>query len=458
MKPTRIAVIVAVVLAGVLLGCGGDKKDSSSGAARRGDLIGGTWVRPIRGQDARFEGMRFDEEHVFGLLGIHSMHGLEWRIEEDTLVVSTNTGRYPEPQESRLIIDVLDDKTLTLSGKNYLAGTYQRNDEASERVTGTLSYRQRIALPADAVVHLTLKSTVGGFLAAHAIPTQGRQVPIPFRICFLKSDVVPGHTYKLEATVVADGERLFHVPDGVPVITQGNPLDVQITMAPFSDTNTEEQEPSGEKPQTFWIDGMFTYMADAGLFTECRTGERFPVAQKAENAALEREYLSKRTEPAEPLYVAIEGHLGLEPAMEGDGEIQAIIVDRVLEVSAEARCADDHTATLENTHWELVAIDGNPVAAAVRQKPPYLRINRENGRVIGFGGCNSFFGSVVADGAALEFKKVGATMMACADEMETETAYLGALDLTTGYDLVGDTLTLKTGERNLAIFEARYFK
>ena len=36
--------------------------------------------------------------------------------------------------------------------------------------------------------------------------------------------------------------------------------------------------------------GMFRYMADAGLFTECSTGQRWPVAQEADNATLEREY------------------------------------------------------------------------------------------------------------------------------------------------------------------------
>ena len=38
--------------------------------------------------------------------------------------------------------------------------------------------------------------------------------------------------------------------------------------------------------------GMFRYMADAALFTECLTEASFPVAQENDYLALERAYLA----------------------------------------------------------------------------------------------------------------------------------------------------------------------
>jgi heat shock protein HslJ len=110
-----------------------------------------------------------------------------------------------------------------------------------------------------------------------------------------------------------------------------------------------------------------------------------------------------------------------------------------------------------NTHWELVAIAEEPVAAA-GQKPAFFRLNLDNGRVLGFGGCNGFFGSVTSEGSTLTFSKVGATLMACQDGMETEKAFMSVLDSTTEYDLTGSTLILRANDRDLATFKTRYFK
>ena len=53
------------------------------------------------------------------------------------------------------------------------------------------------------------------------------------------------------------------------------------------------------------IKGMYSYMADAGLFTECLTGATFPVAMEGENAALERAYMNTPHGQAEPILVTL---------------------------------------------------------------------------------------------------------------------------------------------------------
>ena len=46
-----------------------------------------TWIRPINNQPDKIEGIRFDDDGRFGLIGIHTMHGLAWMREDDDLIV-----------------------------------------------------------------------------------------------------------------------------------------------------------------------------------------------------------------------------------------------------------------------------------------------------------------------------------------------------------------------------------
>lgn len=73
------------------------------------------------------------------------------------------------------------------------------------------------------------------------------------------------------------------------------------------------------------LTGMYSYMADAALFVDCSTGERFPVAMEADSLAMERAYLSVRSEPAELVLVTLTGRYEPRPPMEGDGEVTMLI-------------------------------------------------------------------------------------------------------------------------------------
>lgn len=84
--------------------------------------------------------------------------------------------------------------------------------------------------------------------------------------------------------------------------------------------------------------GLFRYMADAPLFTDCATGETFPVAMEQDYLALERAYLENRREPGGPLRVTLEGHYAARPAMEGDGLVTVLVVDRFFTVHPATDC------------------------------------------------------------------------------------------------------------------------
>lgn len=141
--------------------------------------------------------------------------------------------------------------------------------------------------------------------------------------------------------------------------------------------------------------GMYRYLADAGTFTECLTRQRWPVAQKDDNAALEREYLKVRRAPGEELMVNVEGSVKLLPPMAGTGRRPILVVNRFIGVWPGETCgARFATSDLQNTYWKLTALNGKPVFVAEQQREPSLVLHSEKLRVTGSGGCNRMMGSM----------------------------------------------------------------
>jgi putative lipoprotein len=228
-----------LVLALGLAGCAAPPKPAPRPPASTPVVapLSGTWMRPIGSGVAGHEGVSFAADGSFGLIGIRTMNGLTWHVEGDVLVVTTNTGRYPEATESRLHIDELTADRLRLSADaEYLAGSYERDDAAAGRVTGTVSYRERIALPADAALHVVLWDTSdpddARLVANQTVPIGGRQVPIPFQLTYATADVDASHPYAVQANIVAGGELRFQSAAGTPVLTQGNPAVIDVIVEP----------------------------------------------------------------------------------------------------------------------------------------------------------------------------------------------------------------------------------
>jgi copper homeostasis protein (lipoprotein) len=91
---------------------------------------------------------------------------------------------------------------------------------------------------------------------------------------------------------------------------EGKPID-----APFDHTLRREAAFVPIRPQTFMV-GLYVYLADAGMFTECSTGWNLPVVAEGDNAALERGYAASGVEPGRPVLVNLEGRIELRPSME----------------------------------------------------------------------------------------------------------------------------------------------
>ena len=107
--------------------------------------------------------------------------------------------------------------------------------EEAARVTGSVTYRERIALPPTAVIKVRLADVSRAdapseLLAEQTIAAAGRQVPIPFALAYDQAAIEAAHTYAVQVRIEDDGRLLFISDTHHPVITRDNPRHVDIVV------------------------------------------------------------------------------------------------------------------------------------------------------------------------------------------------------------------------------------
>ena len=96
-------------------------------------------------------------------------------------------------------------------------------------LTGTVSYLQRIALPPNAVVEVTLADVskmdvAATVIASQTIATNGKQVPIPFEMKYDPAVINPAMTYAVSARILVNGKLRFISTQHHAALTRGAPL------------------------------------------------------------------------------------------------------------------------------------------------------------------------------------------------------------------------------------------
>ena len=428
-------------------------------------------------------------------------------------------------------------------------------DAAEATVSGTALYRERIALPPDAVLEATLEDVSRADARAEVLGrarvAPAGQVPIAFEIGYDPARIDPAHRYAVRAGIRVDDRLWFTTTEAHLVLTGGRGDQVELMLRRVSETVGKPAPGAlGQLPATFTGDlpcadcagiryqldlfpdqafylrqtylgrgpdhafdligsfliaadgrtlllyggreaplqfriespdrlrqldlegrkilselnydltrqaglspiephlamrGMYRYLADAGLFTECLTGQRLPVAQEAGNAALERAYGEARRQPGEELLATLEGRIAQRPKVEGEGREPTLVVERVTGIWPGETCgARFDTAPLENSYWKLTRLQDQPVLVAGQQREPYLILRPQDHRVAGSGGCNRLVGSYQVEGGSLTFGQIAGTMMACPDGMATERTFLAALGRSEASGSWGSTSSCST--------------
>jgi putative lipoprotein len=111
----------------------------------------------------------------------------------------------------------------------------QTGGSAGAQVTGTVTYRERIALPLTAVVKVQLidvsrADAPAVVLGEQLIETAGKQVPFSFVIAYDPAGIDERMSYAVQARIEAGGRLLFISDQRYAVITRGAPKHVDLVL------------------------------------------------------------------------------------------------------------------------------------------------------------------------------------------------------------------------------------
>ncbi len=150
------------------------------------------------------------------------MYGLSIRIEaaDGTLLFINDTA---------IPVITNDNPTSGIVAEVIMVNSPAAGEDTSQEVTGEIMYKERIALPDDAVVqvqiqNISLADAPAEVIGEQTYVTEGKQVPLPFAVPYNSTDIQENIMYGLSIRIeAADGTLLFINDTSIPVITNGNP-------------------------------------------------------------------------------------------------------------------------------------------------------------------------------------------------------------------------------------------
>jgi copper homeostasis protein (lipoprotein) len=216
-------------------------------------------------------------------------------------------------------------------------------------------------------------------------------------------------------------------------------------------TRTAQYEPiTPEVP----LRGMYSPTAEGAIVEECTTGLKLRL-EGPEVASLAGEFSKVRGSAQRPALLAVEGRIELLSA-EGASVNGKLVATTAAKFWPSETCgARGVTHDLEGSRWVLVRIADKPVVALEGKPEPYIVLQGTTKQIVGHAGCNRLSGGYTIAGDALRLDEIATTRMAC-PEIETENAFLNALETVARWKLMDNQLALldKSGAQVLQ-FESR---
>lgn len=193
------------------------------------------------------------------------------------------------------------------------------------------------------------------------------------------------------------------------------------------------------------LKGMYTYVDDASVFTECLSGVSFPVAMEADNINLERSYLRIPHGFGEPVLVKLDAQIVERPSLKSFGYQEVVVPVHYLAMQPGIECNGRKSTQLrlvENS-WHLIELDGNPLVLPEGVRQPFLFLTTRGHKMRGFSGCNRFTGSYLSMGNIFLFNKLYVRRMACVGGVEIEEQFYKVLSAVESYTIEGNILELQ---------------
>jgi putative lipoprotein len=106
-------------------------------------------------------------------------------------------------------------------------------ETGSAAVSGTVAYRERMALPGNALLtvpieDVSLVDRPAKVIAEQRIEFAGKQAPLAFKLPYDASRIDPKHTYSVSARITVDDQLRFLNTSAYRVITGGHPVKVNL--------------------------------------------------------------------------------------------------------------------------------------------------------------------------------------------------------------------------------------
>lgn len=162
------------------------------------------------------------------------------------------TYRYQGESAVAITVTSAGEQTITIDGTP---------QQASDAITGTIFYLPRIALPPNAVIEVSLVDVSRAdapaiTLSSMKMSSGDRQVPFSFELLYDAGQIDARYTYAIQSRITVDGELQFINTSQFPVITNGNPTEVQVQVdpvdSPANQTEANETQMENRLVGTVW--------------------------------------------------------------------------------------------------------------------------------------------------------------------------------------------------------------
>lgn len=188
-------------------------------------------------------------------------------------------------------------------------------------VTGTVTYRQRIALPVNAVIQVQLldisrQDTAATVLGEQTITANGSQVPFAFEVPYDPSQIQAGHSYAIQARITVDGQLRFINTSSYRVITNGNPTQVAVLVDPIETAS----QPVAPVPQNS-VTGTVSYLPRIALPPDSMVKVELQDVSRQDAAAI---VLGNQTITTNGRQVPFEFEISYDPALIQEGHTYVI--------------------------------------------------------------------------------------------------------------------------------------
>lgn len=99
-------------------------------------------------------------------------------------------------------------------------------------ITGSVSYRSRLVLPADAVLHIRIRDRAGRTVVEQRYELDGAQLPIPFKATVDRDLIGKKAHLTVSARLTAGGKLRLISDQPYPALHDGQPVPVDIQLKP----------------------------------------------------------------------------------------------------------------------------------------------------------------------------------------------------------------------------------